>query len=270
MKKIFAVCLTLVMLFTFASCNKTNGTNTSSQNGASSQSQEQSGSSSSGTSPAQSSSRPVSNMPLYSGPEKEKSYTVKTVDYKYNENNKNYRASYPQLEKDGKDYSKVNELLKSTALQTINSIGTSGSAEAKVKVSQHVYYRGDDFISVSFSESKKSSSDKSSVSSMRMVNYDIKNGKALSAADMVQNNDALYKAVESAVQTSMSKKNAAKFTSSVIKAGLKSFNVYFKDGSMGISLTVPEDLGGHKEIKIDYEDTSGFRTSNAAWKYFIK
>ena len=254
------------MLFTFASCNKANNGNTSGS-ATSSQSGSSQGETVSGSSQQP---LPSSNMPLYSGPEKEKSYSVKTTDYEYKKNNKKYRASYPQLSKDGKDYSKLNTLLKNTAMQTINSLGTGGSSEAEVNVSSHVYLRSDNFISVSFSESKKTSSGSDSVSSFRTVNYDLKNGKAVSASDMVQNNDALYKAVENAVKTSMSKKNAAKFTSSVIKSGLKSFTVYFKDNSMGISLTVPHNLDDHKEIKLNYKDTSGFRTSNAAWSNFIK
>lgn len=266
MKKIIAVCITLAMLFTFASCKKANTGSSSGSNTSSSSASVQNGT----VSGDSSSSRVSSNMPLYSGPEKEKSYTVKTIDYKYIKNNKKYRASYPQLSKDGSDYSAVNALLKNTALQTINSLGTSGSKETEVQVSSHVYLRNDDFISVSFSENSKASSGSDSVSSFRTVNYDVKNGKAISASDMVKNNDALYKAVENTVKASMSKKNAAKYTSSVIKSGLKSFNIYFKDSSMGISIKVPHTLDDHKELKLNYKDTSGFRTSNAAWKYFIK
>lgn len=270
MKKIIAVCITLVMLLTFASCNKANNGNASGSTSGSTTSSQADSTQSGTVSGGSSSSKAASNMPLYSGPEKEKSYSVKTIDYEYKKNNKKYRASYPQLSKDGTDYSKVNTLLKNTALQTINSLGTSGSKEATVKVSSHIYLRSDDFLSVSFSENSKSSSSSDSVSSFRTVNYDLKNGKAVSASDMVQNNDALYKAVENAVQTSMSKKNAAKYTSSVIKSGLKSFTVYFKDSSMGISIKVSHDLDDHKELKLNYKDTSSFRTSNAAWSYFVK
>lgn len=270
MKKIMAVCITLVMLLTFASCNKANnGSSSASTSGGSTS--PAAGSAQSGTvSGGSSSSKAASNMPLYSGPAKEKSYSVKTVDYEYKKNNKKYRASYPQLSKSGSDFSKVNTLLKNTALQTINSLGTSGSKEEEVRVSSHIYLRSDNFISVSFSENTKSSSNADSVSSFRTVNYDIKNSKAVSASDMVKNNDALYKAVENAVKTSMSKKNAAKFTSSVIKSGLKSFTIYFKDTSMGISIKVPHTLDDHKELKLNYKDTSGFRTSNAAWSNFVK
>lgn len=196
---------------------------------------------------------------------------VKTETYKYYENNRHYRASYPQLSSDETDYSAVNVLIKQTALQTINSLGTAQTAnEVSVKVSDHVAYRGDNFISVTFRETVDKSDGSGDVSYFRAVNYDLKNKKAVSVTDMIQKDDALLTALQNAVDKQMSDKKAAHYTTEVLQAGMKSCTIYFKDDSLGISLPVSHELGDHEELIVDYDLTSGFRTGNAAWNYFIK
>lgn len=259
-------------MFTFAACKQSNAVSSSSTGSAAAGGSEPAASGTSSgvaVSGSVSSAGASSNLPVTSEPAKNDKYTVKTVDYKYKENNKNYRATYPQLSKDGVDYTKVNDLLKSTALKTINSLGfKKESADTEVKVTSHIYCRDENFISVSFSENCDISSAANPTSSFRTVNFDLKNGKAVTAADMVVKNNDLYKAMENAVQKQMSKKNAAKFPASTIKSGLDSYCVYFKDDSMGFSLKVPHAVGDHVELIVKYADTAKIRTSNAAWSYF--
>ncbi|MCI1964961.1 MAG: hypothetical protein LKJ17_02305 [Oscillospiraceae bacterium] len=202
---------------------------------------------------------------------KKSTYIVKTVKYEYKENNRNYRASYPQLSSDSVNCDAVNALLKNTALQTMNSLGTAKAADTvTVKVSDHVACQKDDFISVTFRETVDKSGESEKVSYLRSVNYDLKNQKAVSASDMVQKNSAMLTALQNAVKDQMSDKKAAKYPTAVLQSGMKNCSVYFKDDRMGISIPVSHELGDHEELIVDYDQTAGFRTGNAAWNYFIK
>ncbi len=200
------------------------------------------------------------------------SVSVQETAYKFVKDKKSLRAEYPQISSSGKDYGKVNELLKSTALKTIQSVGTANTAAfAEVKVTDHVAYKDENFLSVTFQESYKSAEDAEAKRSFRAVNYDLKAGRALSAADMVQNNGALLKALQNAVQSQMSEKKAASYPASVVQAGAASAVLYFKDnGTMGFSLPVSHELGDHVELSVKYKDTAGFRTENSAWQNFVK
>lgn len=240
------------------------GTTTSS----SADSASSSASASSGTTSGVTVSGAVSRPPVVI---KKSPYVVKTETYKYYENNRHYRATYPQLSSDENDYSAVNALIKQTALQTINALGTSPTEnEVSVRVSDHVAYKGDNFISVTFRETVDKSDGSGDVSYFRAVNYDLKNKKAVSATDMIQKNSALLTALQNAVNKQMSDKKAANYTTDVLQAGINSCTIYFKDDSLGVSLPVSHELGDHEELLVDYDQTAGFRTGNAAWSYFIK
>ncbi len=197
---------------------------------------------------------------------------MKETDYKFVKGKKSLRAEYPQISSTGKDYGKVNELLKNTALKTINSIGTGNtSSYAQVKVSSHVAYKDENFLSVTFQENYKSAENAKTKRSFRSVNYDLKAGKPLSMGDMVQKNSALLTTLQNAVKSQMSKKKAASYPASVIQSGISSASIYFKgNGSMGFSLPVSASLGDHVELSVKYKDTGGFRTGNSAWQNFIR
>jgi hypothetical protein len=274
MKKTLIILLSAVMLMSAAACHGQNGSSSSSSASSGETTSAGSSSAASGTS---------SSVSLYSGVTvsgavskppvviKKSPYTVKTVDYKYTENNRNYRASYPQLSSDSVNCDAVNALLKKTALQTVNSLGTSkASKEVKVKVSDHVSCKEDNFISVTFRETVDKSDGNDSVSYFRTVNYDLKNKKAVSVTDMVQKNSALLTALQNAVKKQMSEKKAANYTAAVLQSGMQNCSIYFKDDSLGVSIPVSHALNDHEELIVDYDKTSGFKTSNAAWGYFIK
>lgn len=274
MKKFLIFLLSAYMLLSITACHGRTGSSSGTSSGASTSA------GGTGSSSAASGSSPAS---LYSGVTvsgavskppvviKKSPYVVKTVDYKYSENNRNYKASYPQLSADGTNYDAVNTLLKNAALQTINSLGTSKAAkDVKVKVSDHVSYQGDDFISVTFRETVDKSDGNDSVSYFRTVNYDLKNKKAVSVADMVQKNSAMLTALQNAVKKQMSDKKAVSYTTAVLQSGMQNCSVYFKDDSLGVSIPVSHALDDHEELIVDYDQTSGFRTGNAAWGYFIK
>ena len=197
-------------------------------------------------------------------------YKIDTTTYKFNKGSKNFRVEYPQLSGNG-NYSGVNAALKQTAMKTADSIGTGNpSSFAEVRVSSHVASFSSDFLSVEFQESSRTSKTADKTQAFRTVNYDLKNSKALSTDDLIQKNGALTTAVRNAVKKQMSPKKQQLYTDSVISSGLNGCSVYFKDDGFGISLAVSASLGGHEELRIDYQDTSGFRTGNAAWSYFAK
>lgn len=275
MKKILLILLSGAILLSTAACH--GGDNASSNTSSGSSSQVSSGDASSGTGSGTSSADLTSGVTVSGAVpkdpvvKKKSAYTMKTEEYKYKENNKNYRASYPQLSSDGINCDAVNALLKQTALQTINSLGTAKSEnEVKVKVSDHISYQGDNFVSITFRETVDKNDGGDSVSYFRTVNYDLKNQKAVSTADMVQKNSAMQTALQNAVKEHMTEKKAASYTAAVLQSGMQNCSIYFKDGSLGVSIPVSHDLDDHEELIVDYDDTAGFRTSNAAWSYFVK
>jgi hypothetical protein len=265
MKKFLIVGLAAALAVAFSGCKgqaPAQSGASGAQSGAAASSQQ--GTASSGAA----SSKP---KPIPIKPSAKSKISVKETDYKFVKGQKNLRAEYPQASGSGKDYSKVNALLKSTALQTINSAGTDPSKFAEIKVTSHVAYKDENFLSVTFQENYKSAKGAKAKRSFRTVNYDLKAGKALSVDDMVQKNGALLKALQNAVQSQMSKKKAASFPASVIQAGMRSASVYFKDnGTVGFSLPVSQQLGDHVELSVKLKDTAGFRTGNSAWSYFTK
>lgn len=275
MKKTAILILAAALILSTAGCTARPGPN-SSQPGSSAAS---SGSSqaSGGSSPSGSSSGTASGVTVsgaVSRPPvviKKSPYTTKEEKYEYTENNRNYRATYPQLSSDETNYDAVNALLKQTALQTANSLGTAKAANTvKVKVSDHISYKGDDFISVTYRETVDKSDGSGSVSYFRTVNYDLKNKKAVSTADMIQKNSAMLTALQNAVKKQMADKKAASYTAAVLQSGMQNCSIYFKDDGLGVSIPVSHDLDDHEELIMDYDQTSGFRTGNAAWGYFIK
>ena len=197
-------------------------------------------------------------------------YRAVTTTYKFNQGQKYFHVEYPQLSGSG-NYAAVNSLLKQTAMKTADSIGTGNtSSYARVETSDHVFSSSADFISVWFDERVKASKTADETRTVRAVNYDLKNSKALSADDLVQKNAALTSAVQNAVKKQMSAKKQQLYTASVLSNGIKNCSIYFKSDSLGISLPVSAALGGHVEFKIDYKDTAGLRTGNAVWGYFVK
>ncbi len=268
MKNALLVLLSAAMLLSVTACHGNNASSGATGSSSSAGTASGNGTASGGTSSGVTVSGAVSRPPVII---KKSPYVVKTVDYKYDKNNRSYRASYPQLSSKDANYNAVNDLLKKSAMQTISSLGTSTSAKkVGVKVSDHVSYKGDNFLSVTFRESVKNEGAKDSTSTFRTVNYDLKNKKVVSVSDMIQKNSALLTAVQNAVKKQMTKKKAVGYTQAVLQSGIKSCSIYFKDDSLGISIPVSHALDDHKELIVDYDNTSGFRTGNVAWNYFIK
>ena len=278
MKKFLIILLSASLLLSITACHSKSGLPSGTSSGASSGTSTSAGGNASSSAPGGTSSGSLYSGVTVSGAVsrppvviKKSPYTVKTVAYKYSENNRNYNASYPQLSSDKTNCDAVNTPLKNTALQTINSFGTSKAAKTvKVKVSDHVSYQGDDFISVTFRETVDKSDGNDSVSYFRSVNYGLKNKKAVSAADMIQKNSAMLTALQNAVKKQMSDKKAVNYTAAVLQSGMQNCSIYFKDDSLGVSMPVSHALDDHEELIVDFDQTSGFRTGNAAWSYFIK
>ena len=166
--------------------------------------------------------------------------------------------------KNGTDFGAVNNLLKTTALQTITA---KGKSLTKMRVSDYVMFRGKDFLSVVFKESYTVGGVSST--GIRIVNYDLKNGKAVSAGDMVTENNALVSALRAAAQKKLGERDAAAVTDDMLRAGIKNGLFYVDRIGIGFYIPASKDQGDFIQLSVKYEDTSSFRTGNAAWKCLV-
>lgn len=205
-------------------------------------------------------------------------YSYKDVSFGFNKNFKQYHATYQQLSANVPNSGKINDLIKQTALQTINSYGTEkGSSAILVSEKTSAPYHGSDLLSLMFKETVEtmplngSTPDKTKdkiTTSVRTLNIDLKTGEVLNTQDVVQNNSALMKALEGAAKKISKKKVAQGLTPAVIQSGLAKCSIYFKTDEIEFSLPVPESLGGHVELEVKYGDTDGFRTNSTVWQNF--
>jgi hypothetical protein len=248
MKKALAIFTAAILVFTLAACSnqpqktsvKTNS-NTSSGNAA------------------------VSSKPAeVKKPSVE--YRHKTEKYSYDQNNRKYSASYPQLSNEAQNYQKANELLKNAALQGIQSAGEGKTDVAVlIRVKGELSYTNDDFLSATFQETSQTAS-KKPVTAFRTVNFDLKNGKALTTADFIKENDALDALLLKGAKSEVDSDLKSSVTADVIKNAMKSCSLYFEKTKLGFSLPVPEKLEGHIEVELKYEDIKSFMTDNELWK----
>lgn len=191
---------------------------------------------------------------------------MKDADYSYNKENNAYKATYPQLSGDISNLDKVNAALKTSAMQTINSLGTAKkAAKTSVRVSGDVTYAGKNFISVGFNEYTSKSPKEKAVRTLRTVNINLKTGAVVAASDLVTQNDAFFKALEKAAK----EQNHSDMTAAQIKSGIDSKVIYFTDSGVGFSV-----LNAGKEktlvtVTLTYEETKPFVTKNAVWNNFI-
>lgn len=193
-------------------------------------------------------------------------YRHKTEKYSYEQNNRKYNASYPQLSDEAKNYQKANELLKNIALKTMQSAG-----EGKTDVALMIRVKGTltlttpNFISATFEETSQTAS-KAPVTAFRTVNYDLKNGKALTTADLIKESDALNALLLKEAKDEVKSDLKSSVTADVIKNAMKSCSLYFEKTKVGFSLPVSDKLGGHIEVELKYEDVKPCMTNNEIWK----
>jgi Protein of unknown function (DUF3298). len=193
-------------------------------------------------------------------------YRYKTEKYSYDQNNRKYSASYPQLSQDAQNYQKANALLKNTALQTIQSAGEGKTDVAVlIRVKGELSYNNDSFLSATFKETSQTAS-KEPVTAFRAVNFDLKNGKTLTAADLIKENDALDALLLKEAKSHVDSDLKSSVTADVIKSGMKSCSLYFEKTKLGFSLPVSQKLQGHIEVELKYEDVKPFMTDNGIWK----
>lgn len=270
-KAIQKLCAVIVMtgtLFTLAACNR-NGSSAGTSGAPASASQAGSSpsgaSAPSGTSSGSSSVAPSSKAPTAVKNIEDAAYKVDTVKYQKDPESKDIVVAYPQLSKKGTDYSKVNALLKSTAMQTLNA---KGNAVKELKVSDSITFEGSGFLSVVFKETVKLGS-ADSVRSIRVVNYDLKAGKTVSTADMLNENDALLNTLLALAKDRLGAAKGASLTKESIKTGFDAGQFYFGRTKIGFYLTL-ESGKEPEELAIRYGETAKFRTANTAWKNFVE
>lgn len=266
-KKLIPVLLAVLMAVSAAGC-RGNSSSSSAVSAVSSASSASSGSASSAGSSAGSAAASGAASQAATTPAKQnaedKDYSVKTEKYENDLKKPTVTASYPQLSKKGTDFSAVNNLLKSTALQTINA---KGKSLTKMRVGDSIMFRGKDFLSVVFKENYTVGS--TSTQGYRVVNYDLKNNKALSSSDLVTENNALVAALRAAAQKRLGEKKAAALTDDMLRSGIQAGLLYVDRVGIGFYIPVPKEQGNFVQLSLKYEETSSFRTSNDAWKYLV-
>lgn len=196
-------------------------------------------------------------------------YTVKMDSYSYKNDNNIYNASYPVLSGKITNADKINAAIKSTAMKTINSMGTSKKKDkTTVKVNGDVAYEGKNFISIGFNEYVKVSTPKATPTrTLRVININLSTGAILSMDDLVVKNDALCKTLES-VKGQLSGDVAPYITADVIKSALDSGSVYFSKYGVGFGLPVSKPDKRTIKLVLTYDQMKPFMTSNAIWKNF--
>lgn len=266
MKKLIPVLLAVLLALSAAGCRGGSASSAPASSAASAASAASAGSSASSAAAsavASGAASQAATTPAKQNAE-DKDYSVKTEKYENDLKKPTVTASYPQLSKNGTDYSAVNNLLKTTALQTINA---KGKSLTKMRVSTSIMFRGKDFISVVFKENYTVGG--TSTQGYRVVNYDLKNKKALSASDLVTENNALVSALRTAAQDRLGEKKAAAITDDMLRSGIQAGFFYVDRVGVGFYIPLPKDQGDFVQLSLKYDDTSSFRTSNGAWKYLV-
>ncbi len=266
MKKLVPVLLAVLMALSAAGCRGGSASSSPASSSAASAGSASSGSSSSSAAASAAASGAASQAaatPALQNAE-DKDYIVKTEKYVNDLKKPTVTASYPQLSKNGADYSAVNNLLKTTALQTITA---KGKSLTKMRVGESIMFRGKDFLSVVFKESYTVGG--TSTQGYRVVNYDLKNKKALSTSDLVTANGALVSALRTAAQKRLGEKKAAAITDDMLRSGIQAGLFYVDRIGVGFYIPVPKDQGDFVQLSLKYDDTSSFRTSNDAWKCLV-
>lgn len=195
-------------------------------------------------------------------------YQVKTVEYNYNKDNMVYKATYFQLSGKITNLDKINGILKNTAMQTINSLGTAKkSVQTTVRVNGDVTYQGKNFISVGFNEYATTSPKVKAERVLRTVNINLKTGASVVASDLIVKNNALYKALEKAAREQKDVGAASALTAEAIQSGLDSQTIYFTDYGVGFSVLTS---GKHlSTITLTYQEVQPFMAKNDIWNNFI-
>lgn len=269
MKKFVPILLAVLLALSTAGCkggtpssSSSTGTASSAGSSAGSAAGASSGSSASSAAASAAASQAATTPAKQNADDKD--YSIKSEKYENTLKKPTVVAGYPQLAKNGTDFGAVNNLLKTTALQTITA---KGSSLTKMRVSNYVMFRGKDFLSVVYKESYTVGG--ASSTGIRVVNYDLKNNKALSAGDMVTDNNALVSALRAAVQKKLGQRDAAAVTDDMLRAGIKKGLFYVDRIGIGFYIPDPQKQGNFIQLSVKYEDTSSFRTGNAAWKYLV-
>ncbi len=266
MKKLLAVMLASMMFLAAAGC-KGNAPGGVSSSPASSGAESSSGAPAASSAGQQTAS---SAAPKGALAVPKANYQIKWTSYLFAKGSKNFKVKYPQISGSASDAA-VNALLKQAAMKTVNAIGTGNTSSfAEVTTVCHVTYNKADFLSAEFEETSRTSKTAAETKAYRTVNYDLKNSKELALGDLVQQNSALTSAVKTAVQKHVSSQKKAQITDAVIASGVKTCNVCYKPSGFVIGLPVPASAGGYALLTMNYPETSGFRTNNAVWSYFVK
>ncbi len=257
MKKLFATICALALAFSVTACNHTSSSPDVKAN-------------TNANSTASFAAKPNSNLnsgeinsKINSSSKPEFGYRYKTENYRYDENNKSFRINYPQFSDEIPNVSKINDLMKKTAMQTLDSLGKD--KVWKINVKSDISFHNENIISITFDENYALIGTTEMKETYRTVNYDIKKGAQLTSADLILKNDSLNSLVLKKAQDKANKKVKSKITAAVIKKSMESCSIYFEKDKVGFSLPVSHELGDHLEIELKYDEVKPFMTKSDVW-----
>ena len=211
-------------------------------------------------------------------------YRINKVPFSWEQGEKSYEVEYLQILGDAQgDYSKVNMLLKERAMQAANLFGYQPLYDQEkrenvpitVKTQSEIAYRDNQMISVVL-RTEYTVGDGEPVSILETVNCYLDETNDLGAEqteltmeNMLNVNDDFANLVHTAVQNQTSVNVQAYLTPERVRAALGANPIYFLEHHLVVSLSVPQNLGGHVEVSIPYSQLAPFMKLSEIWRHFV-
>jgi len=178
---------------------------------------------------------------------------------------KNVKINYPQINilSDSRKKQKINELIKTSALEVLNDYKDSLSS-LSLTMDYEIKYKGEDLLSIKYLGLANVKGTAHPVNVIKTTNIDLKKEKQLSISDVVTLNDSFVEKIRGgkykAYSSNLDLKTAGMLTDVLNDFSnqdlLKSFKLqkerfYFTKDSLGVSIEVAHVLGDHLEMEIE-------------------
>lgn len=176
------------------------------------------------------------------------------------------KINYPQINNlsDGGKQQKINELLKTSALEVLNDYQDSLSS-LRLDMDYQIKYQGADFLSIEYLGLATVKGTAHPNNLIQTTNIDLQNGKLLALSDVVTVNDSLVKEVKAGQykpygpDLDLEAAGALKdvldgITGQDLLESLKqqTAKYYLTKNSLGVSIETSHAVGDHLELEMPY------------------
>ena len=181
---------------------------------------------------------------------------------------KNIKINYPQINNlsDSRKKQKINELIKTSALEVLNDYKASLSS-LSLTLDYEIKYKGADLLSIEYLGFANVKGAAHPVNVIKTTNIDLKIEKLLSISDVVTLNDSFAEKIRAGKYKPYSPDLDLKaagaltgvlngFSNPDLLQSLKqpTAKVYFTEDSLGVSIEVAHVVGDHLEMEMEYKD----------------